>query len=155
MTLPISFYTLHLDLLVHKREYIYLYHLISSTAPLRHVTSAQTTQVPKLNRGTTARSTFHSGQTRERKKMAEERSREAGSPVASGRTSFISKLTSRFSKRYIWSFSVFVHVPSHIKTSSYFICNKLNNSSVLIPFNELPNEIASKVSIIHISSLVI
>ena len=32
--------------------------------------------------------------------MAEERSREAGSPVASGRTSFISKLTSRFSKRY-------------------------------------------------------
>ena len=71
-----------------------------STAPLRHVTSAQTTQVAKLNRGTTARSTFHSGQTRERKKMAEERSREAGSPVASGRTSFISKLTSRFSKRY-------------------------------------------------------
>ncbi|XP_065068369.1 MAP/microtubule affinity-regulating kinase 3-like isoform X3 [Rhopilema esculentum] len=69
------------------------------TAPLKHVTSAQTTQVPKLNRGTTARSTFHSGQTRERKKMAEERSREAGSPVASGRTSFISKLTSRFSKR--------------------------------------------------------
>ena len=75
-----------------------------STAPLRHVTSAQTTQVAKLNRGTTARSTFHSGQTRERKKMAEERNREAGSPVASGRTSFISKLTSRFSKRYEFCF---------------------------------------------------
>eukprot|EP00794_Sanderia_malayensis_P020542 gene20542-22563_t len=69
------------------------------TAPLRHVTSAQVPQVPKMNRGTTARSTFHSGQTRERKKMAEERNREGGSPVASGRTSFISKLTSRFSKR--------------------------------------------------------
>lgn len=68
------------------------------TAPLRHGTSAQVPQVPKLNRGSNARSTFHSGQTRERKKMAEERSREGGSPVASGRTSFISKLTSRFSK---------------------------------------------------------
>ena len=50
-------------------------------------------------RNMTARSTFHSGQTRPRTQNGPDRSIDPNNPGVGGRPSLFSKLTSRFSKR--------------------------------------------------------